>query len=99
MMTEGTMDNRIDAVQAYVKALRTGEHSAAEKVATYLAPEVALAGGKQDCAGKAEVLKRVTGQWPNTPTYLQAAWSEVEPEGEALKISGSISGLGAAPAA
>jgi hypothetical protein len=93
------MDNRrVEAVEAYVKAFRTGEHSAADKVAGYLADDVVLVGGRQDSSGKQEVLKYITGQWPNTPTYLQAAWSEIEPDGDQLKVGAKISGLGAAPA-
>jgi hypothetical protein len=99
METEKMADNRVAAVHAYVKALRTGEHSAAAQVSPLLAPDAVLVGGKQDSEGHDEVLNKVTGQWPNTPTYLVAAWSEVAADGDRLKTTGSISGLGAAPAA
>ena len=92
-------DQRVEAVEAYLKAYRTGEHSAAAQAAPHLAPDVVLVGGRQDCAGYDEVLKRITGQWPNTPVYLHAAWSDVVEENDRLSVSATISGLGAAPAA
>jgi hypothetical protein len=90
-------NRRVEAVDAYMKALRTGEHSAAAQAAPYLAPDVVLASGRQDVSGHAEVLKRITGQWPNTPVYLHAAWSDPVPEGDQLKVSATFTGLGAAP--
>lgn len=91
-------NKRVEAVEAYVKALRTGEHSAAEQAAKYLAKDVVLAGGRQDVVGYENVLGQITGQWPNTAVYIQGAWSGVEADGDRLKAGATFSGLGAAPA-
>lgn len=93
------LDKRVEAVEAYLKAYRTGEHSAAAQASSHLATDVVLVGGRPDCVGYDEVLKRITGQWPNTPVYLHAAWSDVVEEDGRLTVGAKISGLGAAPAA
>jgi hypothetical protein len=55
--------------------MRTGEGSAAAQAARYLHDDVVLAAGGEEVAGKTEVLRRITGQWPMTPVYYRAAWS------------------------
>jgi Pyridoxamine 5'-phosphate oxidase len=93
-----TPDGRALAVEAYVTALRTGAPSASEHVATFLADDVVLQAGNQEFKGRPAVLKRITGQWPLTPVYVQGAWSPPKPEGDGYSVSGQFSGLGAAPA-
>jgi hypothetical protein len=91
-------DGRAQAVEAYVTALRTGAPSASERAGSCLAEDVVLQAGNNEFKGKTEVLKRVTGQWPQTPVYVQGAWTAPKPEGDAYSVSGQFPGLGAAPA-
>lgn len=99
------MNKRLDAADAYVLALRTGEFPAVERVSKVLAPDVKLTGatvwGKQGAVveGYDEVLYRVTGVWPNTPVYVKGYWSEPEADGDKVKVTSTYPGMGAAPAA
>ena len=45
------MSSSIQAVEAYVKALRTGEPSAARRASQFLADDVILATGQDEIAG------------------------------------------------
>lgn len=92
------MGSREDAVQAYVQALRTGEHSAVQAVDRHLAPDVVLAAGPQELAGKDAVLSRVKGIWPNTPVYQHGSWTDPQAEADKLKVSGTFPPFGASPA-
>lgn len=93
------MSKRIEAVEKYVIALRTGEAAAAERVRPHLAEDVVLVAGRNEYKGLKDVLFRVTGQWPNTPVYAQGAWSNITEDGDRLKVGATFFGLGAAPAA
>jgi hypothetical protein len=68
-------DGGVRAAECWVQAMRTGEGSAATQLAGHLAADVVLVAGGEEVAGKAEVLRRVTGQWPMTPVYYRATWS------------------------
>jgi hypothetical protein len=87
---------RIAAVEAYVKALRTGEASAVIRLSALLAPDVVLRVGQDEVAGHDAVLGRLTGQWPLTPVLVHGAWSAPRAEGEQVVV-GAEFGLGAAP--
>ena len=91
------MADRVAAADAYVQALRTGEHSAVRQLAPHLAPDVVLATGGEEVAGAEAVLGRVSGQWPNTPVYTQGVWSRPREDGDWLAVSGTFPPLGAAP--
>lgn len=97
MTTDQAISTRVRAVEAYVRALRTGEGSAAERARTWLAEDVVLVAGERRTEGRAEVLARITGQWPLTPVYLQGAWSDPVPDGESIGVRASFAGIGAAP--
>ncbi|MDE3078212.1 MAG: hypothetical protein KGJ86_22540, partial [Chloroflexota bacterium] len=92
-------NNRAQAVEAYVRSVRTGEASAAAQAAAHLAPDVVLSTGQEEIKGHDQVLARISGQWPFTPVYVLGAWSVPLEEGDKLKVSAQFSGLGAAPAA
>jgi hypothetical protein len=85
-------DIRARAVEAYVQALRTGAPSAAARAAEHLAPDVVLR------IAPAEVVGRITGQWPQTPTYQYASWSPPRSVGDQLTVHAAFPPLGAAPA-
>src|SRR5688572_30468404 len=93
------VNTRTQAVEAYIKSLKSGEASASERLSPHLASDVVLATGQQEVKGHDEVLKRVTGQWPNTPIYLYGSWSDPQPDGDQLKVHGDFPPLGAAPTA
>ena len=90
-------NQRAQATEAFVKSLKSGEASASERLSPHLAPDVVLSTGQQEVKGHDEVLKRVTGQWPNTPIYLYGSWSDPQPDGDRLKVHGEFPPLGAAP--
>jgi hypothetical protein len=100
------MNKRTRGAEAYVTAMRTGEHSAVDAVSPFLAKDVVLTGatvwGRQGATveGHDDVLKRITGQWPNTPVYVRGYWSEPkESEDGKVRVTSSYQGMGAAPAA
>jgi hypothetical protein len=75
-------DKRAQAVEAYVRSLKSGELAAASRVSEHLAPDVVFSSGAQEVAGHDAVLKRVTGQWPNTPVYQYGGWSDPQTDGD-----------------
>ena len=88
--------NRVRAVEAYVQAIRSGEHAPAERAAKYLAEDVILSGNvtvsgpPQKIEGHAEVLKRITGFWPITQLLIRGGWSNIEEDGGRLKVSAEL---------
>lgn len=88
-------------VEYFVKALSTGEQSAADRLAPLLAADVVYDTnsqpgvfpiGREVFRGKAAVLERVSGQWPVTFGYARLGWSEPVPDGAGLRVvtSGAI---------
>jgi len=91
------MSTRIQAAEAYLKALRTGEASATQRASQYLADDVVLATGQDEISGHDNVLKRITGQWPLTPVFQHAGFSAPREENGTLSVEGEIPPMGAAP--
>src|SRR5437588_7687574 len=96
------MNTRVRAVEAYLKALRTGEASATATAARYLAPDVQLhtvgahmwGNGPEDFKGYDETLKMITGIGVMTGVYRTAPWTDPTPDGtDSLKVSAEIGGL------
>ncbi len=84
-----------------MKALSTGELSAANRLAPFLAADVVydtntqlgvLPIGREVFSGKAAVLARVSGQWPVTFVFARLGWSEPFAAGDGLRVvtSGAI---------
>jgi hypothetical protein len=94
---ESMTSTRVRAAEAYIKALRTGEASAADQVGAHLADDVVLSSGQDEISGRANVLKRITGQWPLTPTLVHAGFSTPREEGDTVVTNGELPPLGAAP--
>ncbi len=92
------MNKRVDAADAYVLALRTGEVPAVERASEALAPDVKLTGAT-NIEGHDDVLNRVTGIWPSTPVYVKGYWSAPKEDGDKVKVVGTFPGMGASPAA
>jgi general stress protein 26 len=99
------MNKRLQAADAYVLAMRTGEFPAVEEVSKVLAPDVKLNGatvwGRQGASvdGHDDVLYRITGVWPNTPVYVRGYWSAAKEDGDKVKVTATFPGMGAAPQA
>ena len=93
------MSTRIQAAEAYVKALRTGEPSATQQASRYLADDVVLATAQGEVAGHDNVLQRITGQWPLTPVFQLAGFSAPREDGDQIKVDAEFPPMGAAPRA
>ncbi len=92
-------DKKLLAVEKYILAFRSGEHSAVRDVSPHLAADVVLSTGRDEIKGHKDVLARVTGIWPNTPVMARGAFSDPAPDGDKLKVVATFAGMGAAPAA
>src|SRR6266571_95353 len=91
------MDDRIDAAQAYVDALRTGDRSAAQAAAGFLAKDIVVQVGERLFEGYGEALNRITGVWPLTPVYRKGTWGDPRAEDECLKVDGQMAPVGFGP--
>ena len=90
------MSTRTQAAEAYIKALRTGEPSATDLAGQYLAEDVELSTGNDEISGRANVLQRLTGQWPLTPVFQHAGFTTQESDGQ-ITAEGELPPMGAAP--
>jgi hypothetical protein len=90
-------DERVHAAEAVVQSIRTGERVASARASEHLAEDVVLDTGREQVKGKAAVLERISGEWPATPVYKLGGWTEPQPEGDKLKVTGTFPELGAAP--
>jgi general stress protein 26 len=97
------LEPKLEAAEAYVLALRTGEVPATRAAAQHLAKDVVLnlkAGARQNTiSGFDAVVDRITGEWPNTPVFVKGFWSFARPEGDQVKVDGTFPPMGASPAA
>ncbi len=95
------MDVRVRAVEAYMKALRTGEASATVTAARHLAPDVVLdtvgahmwGNGHEEFVGYDETVKMITGIGVMTGVYRTAPWSDPVVTGDTIVVSAEIGGL------
>jgi hypothetical protein len=92
------VSKRVQAAEAYIQSLRSGEGSAADRAAASLAAAVVLLDGKQEYRGRDAVLQRITGWWPFTGKYRRGAWSSPREEGETVVVTGELPSPGAGPA-
>src|SRR5581483_8091787 len=97
-----SMNPRVRAVEAYLKALRTCEASATGSAARHLAPDVVLetvgahmwGNGPEKFVGYDQVVPMLTGIGVMTGVYRTAAWSNpTEGDDGKLKIAAQIGGL------
>jgi hypothetical protein len=96
------MNARTRAVEAYLKALRTGEASATVSAAHHLAPDVVLdtvgahmwGNGAEHFEGYEQAVNMITGIGVMTGVYRTAPWtSPLELDGGKLQVSAQIGGL------
>jgi hypothetical protein len=82
---------RADALGAVLRALRTGENTAAQEAAASFAPSVAyFSGGKEIAAGVVAVTERINGQWPLTPVLAQGEWAEPQASGDTWRVGATF---------
>jgi Pyridoxamine 5'-phosphate oxidase len=95
------MNARVRAVEAYLKALRTGEASATATAAQHLAPDVVLdtvgahmwGNGHEEFTGYDAVLNMITGIGVMTGVYRTAPWATPTDEGDnRVKVVADIGG-------
>lgn len=93
-------EDRLDGVDAYMKAVRTAERSATEWLEVHLAKDVTLISGSTTVHGKLAVLARLGSIYPFTPTLAALGVSApvVTADGD-ITVSGVMPPLGAAPSA
>jgi hypothetical protein len=95
------VNKRLLGAEYFVKALSTGERTAAQRLEPLLAQDVtydtntqpgAVPIGREVFTGRAAVLEQVFGLWPATPGYSRLGWSDPEPDGAGLKVitSGAV---------
>ena len=95
------MTARLSAAEAWVKSIRTGEHSASVALAPYLSESVELdtngpmpGAPTETVRGRADVLRRAGGNWAVTYALRHARWTSPVEEGGAVKVQASFEGLG-----
>jgi len=92
-------EDRLDGVDAYMKAIRTAERSATEWLGTHVADDVILVSGANEVQGKANLLERVGSIYPFTPTLAALGVSAPVIAGDGtITVNGVMPPLGAAPA-
>ena len=93
-------DKRVQAAEAVVKSIKSGERSASERAREHLTSDVVLElvrpQGNEEIKGLEEVLFRLGGIWAQTPVFQRGAWSEPTADGDKLKVDGVFPDMGAA---
>jgi hypothetical protein len=94
-------NNPLHAAEAYIRSIRTGEHSAALALAPMLAADVEYEANGwmanlpvEQHKGYEAVLRRVTGNWANTAGIRHARWSAPRGEGSKVVIEASFDHIG-----
>jgi hypothetical protein len=71
----------------YIRSLRTGEQSAARRVAPHIAADAVARYGGAAYQGRDAVLARASGKWPMTNTLRRAGWSEPAADGGRMVVT------------
>lgn len=93
-----TSDERLAAAWAVVRALRTGEVSAARVAQRHLANNATFETSRAAFEGIDAVTERLTGHWTYTPVMAAGAWQVAANEDGAVLAEADFSGIGASPA-
>ncbi|HEY6496974.1 MAG TPA: pyridoxamine 5'-phosphate oxidase family protein [Trebonia sp.] len=99
MTDQDSATRRHEAAEAFFRALRRGEPSAAVRVAPYLAPDATLESPWERVSGAAAVVEHVGRRWPFTGVYELGTWTGPHPDGDTAVITGEFPRVGAAPKA
>ncbi len=87
-------EKRRRGAEAYAHAVHTGEATAAQRAAAFLAPDVVATCGRVETVGRDAVLADITGMWPSTPIYHLGGWSEPEAWGEGVVVRAEFPPVG-----
>jgi len=87
-------ERRLNALDAVLRSLRTGESTAVEEAAGVFAPTVSYKSGSTEVSGTAAVAERLTGQWPLTPVYAQGEWTEPAEVAGGLRVEATFPTFG-----
>jgi hypothetical protein len=74
------------AVEAFIRAFRSGEPTAAQRAVPYMAKDIVVSIGGRDYKGFDGVVDRLNGQWPMHALYRQAYWSDPEADGDDFNV-------------
>jgi len=95
------MNPRQLAAEAWVKSIRTGEHSASIALEPHLAENVELETNGptpgapiETVRGRANVLQRASGNWAVTYALRHARWTNPVEDGGVVKVQASFENLG-----
>ena len=91
-------DKRLAAAWAVVRALRSGEVSAARVAQRHLWKNVTFQTSRDLFEGIEAVTERLTGHWTYTPVMGAGAWQVTADEDGAALAEADFSGVGASPA-
>jgi hypothetical protein len=96
-LPDSSSQQQVRAAEAYIRALRSGEGSAAKRAEPYLAAGVVARLGNSELKGKEAVLGHITGNWPNTPVYQSGGWSDPAVEDGKVVVGAEFPAYGAGP--
>jgi hypothetical protein len=91
------VNGRLEAAEAVVRAMRTGERCFAAIAERHLADDATYVGAKGPFEGKAATLDRISGQWANTPVLAAGSWEIRSTNNGEVAAYAEFPGLGAAP--
>jgi hypothetical protein len=90
--------SRVEAVEAIVRSMRTGEHAAAVRMSALLSPDVELSSMIGGARRRDDVVHRLSGQWAFTPVFARGVWTRPSSrDDDAIVVEGTFPLLGAAP--
>ena len=92
-----SQETRLKAAEAFARSLRTAEKSAGEAVLPLLADYVVYSSNGVETQGHAQVLDRITRQWPFTPVLARGHWTFAVPTESGARIEATFDTVGAAP--
>ena len=89
--------SRLIAIDAVIRSIRTGEHSAALRAEKFLANEIRMNANGIEIEDRDAVIDHLSGQWAFTPVLARGEWSLPQPSKDDVSVSAEFPGLGAAP--
>jgi hypothetical protein len=89
------ISKQLQAAEAYIKCLRTGEASATRYAATFLAPDIESQDGPKTLRGKDAVTASITGRSPWLLVYYRGTWSFAE-DGNRVRARGEFPAIAGA---
>jgi hypothetical protein len=85
------MSSKTEAARAYVRAFCGAGEAASAEAAKHIAENVDLVSPPLHVYGKAGVLERISGHWPNMGMYASGNWGEPQEDGDIVTIKAELS--------